>query len=1529
MRQISTFLLSVWTAAAVQFISSPVNATPYTIEVFPDVTCTQRTTHPDPGPAINSASMLCDVQNSTGKNDPSGIGVGNNPRVGWFLGQTATSSWDHFRTYMVFEVDDSMRHNAINSAYLRFYIRDIQREGRISNDSRLKVVYSPTFLSSAKTYLYSRQLSIPALFSGDIHELSVEGSLRVDGQSPILVNILPLIQQAIADSRVGQNIRFVLAITISPEDNRYTTLGGAIFSAPPAISGFSIIPRQQLSLPPAIVLDFEATTSPQTTIFCGDLICHDYLGETCPADCRNGEQDGVPPVIEVGVETMCTGGQAGKSLKNSALFNGLTGFGGLSKILNGNTSARIFQDPNMPRPCVQWYSTATYPKEVISVPIFYWEGGSPYNNPQSKLKKIFYRVYDDHRLAKVWIRSDEVSPNPESITFYNSPLSIYPPSRAPNALTREVTLRCGLPTDVTFSAWDFAPNSSQLTVRFEVKGDGQAPLIRARQSDGHIVRSNYDSANRRYKFYAGDTLLYDFEIVSTDEIQSWKVELDGQIINSDNLDECDPNSLRKVSKFVRIFNDNIPAFSDREGWRTGAPGSAVRNLKITVTDVEGQTTVQNIPLELVRQSIWSSWDKVDPGDREFLLEQEGFFVNWANGPGYMTNGLFDGSLSEIMSLSDVPEYLLFSLKMFFQTYGVTDGAWSAASLLSPAARTWYNNPWHLALWAISYPIYNLFLVNSSAWCSGYSMAFQLWRRGDLNWTDFDSCEKLDINGNHCSSTSPPNTYCHINCCRERNDENKCIDGVADNDVMQYIGAMQGKMFTGEFMGKFVVRAAAAVTETGGQDVTSAVDDIEDGGSLQGNEGGKIFDKVVTMFGGINSLGNIQMAHSIAPVRSQKLADGVHRVYVYDPNKEQLSYGMKCIDGRFSTKADWQSNCGTYLNDDHYSGVRGPLTVSSGEMDPIGGSHRETLDYILLMKKSFFGAAAEQFHFNEYQGGDEKNGFMFYIEPQYYHGNPFVLEGWLMFMVGVVGTIVEMALDELFDVDFEDIEGYIDSAFASAHDLLVSAWDWLTDWKSLKSRKDFVLPLPQLMSNSRMYHFTTPSAKRAKLTRKKEGLPYQMVLSAGGADVFLVHGFSGKVGGKDIFELYPGFHRANLALDGVSDPFMVKFAATIEKERRTASGSPAGVSRKEMFVATLRITPVDGAQPKLEFEYLAQGEKFIIRNSGKTKVEVDLYFLNTFDPSIESGDEDELNALREQLDLPNRKRIEKFVLTGSSSVEFTFDTWWNMKEGGVHISQNSSKPAPDGCSCNSAGHKSTEIPLYLLALIGTSLVLFRAMRKRQFVMLTPFVLLMGGCFFSPPPPEYLFRNELVVKFDLKKAGLCKQPLFVVVQSIYNTDWAHYFNYENFNILEGNSTTSNRVSLNETDEFAADSIECIVAISHINTANYHGNMVDGSTVEEDYGVTNYSNDYIPLRIHVKNICTLEEFHYQGDLPTYDIRIIPECQDMLDGWDKKSIPENCLRAIPATVTAAYTPSTDFDWSQYPQWEQYRDAFNCEDFQ
>lgn len=1060
-------------------------------------------------------------------------------------------------------------------------------------------------------------------------------------------------------------------------------------------------------------------------------------------------------------------------------------------------------------------------------------------------------------------------------------------------------------------------------------GDQEAPVIRARQPDGHIVRSNYDHHHQWYIFHPGDVLIYDFMIESNDALQSLKVELDGQLLLQKELTDCNPHSANKIPRQIYQIEETIPAFSDRTGWQTPST-VGYRPLKITVTDVEGQTTVKEIPLFLSSSPVQSAWDKTDPQDTESVLEQEGFFVNWANGPGVMydIDWGWEGSWS-FRALAEqarktwkqILPHLRYTLQMFFTTYGVTDGIWSTGY------GAWFDEPAHWVLYLISIPVYGAFLQLSSDWCSGYSMAFQLWREGKVHASDLDACQKLDSVGNLCSSTSPP-MYCHYHCCQQRNDENQCVDPLQENDALQYIGALQGKMFTGEFMGHLTTVAFDSVGLQSGYTVASVVDQIENAMAHQDGEE-RITRKVVTMFAGFDNSDKMLLAHSIAPVRTQQLASGIHRVYVYDPNKELLSYGMKCLDKRYEDETMWKAMCGEYQAGKAYSDYKftnGLLDeAESSLMDPLGGKHCKVLDYILLMRDSFWSVPSRQFHFDEdYQGGEGKNGFMFYLEPQDFHTNPLTMEGWFMFTVSLLGETVEAIIENLFDVSVEDIEGTVEELFQSMYqrcrEWLKDLIDSIRNLKENSLQHDVVLPLPQWMHHSRTFSFTTPSAKRVRLTRKQEGKPYQVVFSGGGADTLLVHGFSGQAGKQDVFELYPGFHRASLAFDGITEPFLVQFLSIFEKERRDAQGKEIGQLRKELFLAVMQIHPKGGHPPKLEVEFAQEGSKFILRNKGKTAVDVTFTFVNSFDPFVESGSEEEIATLRERLDLPNRTSIDAVHVHGKSSVEIVFDTWWNFQTGGVHMYLDDSESGRlQGCSCQVGRQPSkTGTSWVVMVCLGLFFLLWR---KRRVLWMGMLIAWMGsGCkIFDSLPPRHLFTYDLAVKFDLKNNGICKQPLLVIEH--YRYDIEEY--YDSYGCLPSyRSVLLKGDSIMGGQDFVTgggiSKEDCIYVISQTRE-ELHPNC----------HIINYHPEYMPLALHVKNLCTQEEFHYEGNLPTQDIRGIPECERMLEGYYGSEIPRQCLLAIPTTIFAQYTPATDFDWSQYPEYEKMKDAYNCEEIE
>lgn len=1022
--------------------------------------------------------------------------------------------------------------------------------------------------------------------------------------------------------------------------------------------------------------------------------------------------------------------------------------------------------------------------------------------------------------------------------------------------------------------------------------------------------------------------------------------MDGQTLFEQQR-TCAPNAPGVETHIHQV--QEIGAFSDRNGWRT-ASARAYRTLAITVTDAEGKQTVQNLSLYLLPLPKESSWDQVDPSRTERVLDQEGFFINWANGPGVMYD--YGESLWK-MSRKDwrsVGQDMLHTLRMFFMTYGVTDGTWPVLSLASSAFAGWYSNPWHWVMYLVSMPVYATFLKASSAWCSGYAMTFQLWREGKVDWTDFDACQKLDSAKNPCTASSPPG-YCHYDCCRERDEDNRCVDPLHANDALQYVGAMQGKMFTGEFMGHLVPAVINDFSMQSRHDVERAVETIED--AIAGQNGtGMLRDKVLTMFAS-----NYSLAHSIAPVRTQKLGRGVHRVYVYDPNKEGLSYGLKCVDGRYTSNSGWNQNCGFYgVNGIHpqlfYSSNIGPLNAprtkedgSLESVDPLGGVHRELFDYILLMQDSFLGVPSGQFHFDEdYRGKKNDRGFMFYLEPQVYHGNPLVLEGWLMFLVSLVGEGIDYPLEEWLDVQFEDLDDRVEEMFASAWEKLQRGWrcatDWdcLADWKKSRRGGEVAVQLPAMGPYLRMYHFQTPSAKRVRLARKVAHVPYQAVLSGGGADTLVVHGFSGEAGRQDELELHPGFHLAKVALDGVREPYHVSFLSVLEKERRDADGNRTGTRRKEGFLAMMKVKPLDGDQPRLEMSFSGDGSRLRLQNTGETAVEIDLGVVNSFDPEMPGEPEETREAVRQRLELPNRRTVEPFALPGNTAVEIAFGKWWDLQGGHMRIQTMEEGTMPKdkkdaaGCSC-ATGRRSGGSANGMLAMLA-GIVLW--MRRRGIRVLGLLGLLVvfyvaGGCFSSPPPESYLFGEirSMVVKVDLKDEGICRKPLFFVFESNYeireglkpehyNTLYSLFVEYDWSSLM---GAYPGAVIHNDGIIAIGEDDGCFVVLIHRKELSEYYTDVDA--------IAEYSADFIPMRLHVKNLCTQKEYHYEGTVPTFESAVLPECQKMFEGYHSSDIPKACLQAIPTTMMAQYTPATDFDWSQYPLYERYKNAYDCEAFE
>lgn len=393
--------------------------------------------------------------------DPAGVGVGHGPRVGWFLPEGERWNPDHFRTYFLFEMDASLRTRRIGAAFLRFFITDIQRERGVSPPSELRVVYAPTKMPANAAW-YSSSRPIPSLLDGSGPEWSVRQELNFQEGAPVWVDITPLVQQA--QTTGSGSLRFVLAVTLAPESRsglslpspytggmgNWSSRAGNSFnnlSMPPSGAGFALYPRQQLTRGPALVLSFDdaAAGPPPFVVACGDQHC--YPQEDCPVDCINGEGDHQAPVVEVGLEMTCsmstTGPYRPPLATSQARALGWKSQG-LFDVRSGNLLGRAL---DIPVPCIRWYRSDAMTSPVVRVPV--------HDGADSLARTIWYRVQDERRLAKVWLRSNEAPAHPESHAFYTGVVTAYP-GRFPLQGSYDVALRCGAPTEVTVRAWDFA-----------------------------------------------------------------------------------------------------------------------------------------------------------------------------------------------------------------------------------------------------------------------------------------------------------------------------------------------------------------------------------------------------------------------------------------------------------------------------------------------------------------------------------------------------------------------------------------------------------------------------------------------------------------------------------------------------------------------------------------------------------------------------------------------------------------------------------------------------------------------------------------------------------------------------------------------------------------------------------------------------------------------------------------------------------------------------------------------------------------
>jgi hypothetical protein len=187
---------------------------------------------------------------------------------------------------------------------------------------------------------------------------------------------------------------------------------------------------------------------------------------------------------------------------------------------------------------------------------------------------------------------------------------------------------------------------------------------------------------------------------------------------------------------------------------------------------------------------------------------------------------------------------------------------------------------------------------------------------------------------------------------------------------------------------------------------------------------------------------------------------------------------------------------------------------------------------------------------------------------------------------------------------------------------------------------------------------------------------------------------------------------------------------------------------------------------------------------------------------------------------------------------------------------------------------------------------------------------------------LFTEPMIVRISFIKDGICNCPLYVRMEQKY----INANNYQYFQDIYIACNSRNNIivhNIANPDTILLEHLYCGITISHASSQE------KVEYIANSYQIYDWDPDQIDLSLHAINLCTNEEFHYEGMVDTFDISIFEDCRKMLDGWapGEKKYTDECYSHIPITITAAYTPATTFDWTQYPKYIEYRDRTDCED--
>jgi len=155
---------------------------------------------------------------------------------------------------------------------------------------------------------------------------------------------------------------------------------------------------------------------------------------------------------------------------------------------------------------------------------------------------------------------------------------------------------------------------------------------------------------------------------------------------------------------------------------------------------------------------------------------------------------------------------------------------------------------------------------------------------------------------------------------------------------------------------------------------------------------------------------------------------------------------------------------------------------------------------------------------------------------------------------------------------------------------------------------------------------------------------------------------------------------------------------------------------------------------------------------------------------------------------------------------------------------------------------------------------------------------------------LITDPMIVRISFKKDGLCNCPLYVRMEQKYiNANNYQYFqdiympcNPDGYIFIDNISTP---------DFIFLEHGECGITISHASSEE------KVKYIANSYQIYDWNPDQIDLSLHAINLCTNEEFHYDGMVDTFDISIFEDCRKMMDGWapGEKNILTSATRIFP----------------------------------